>query len=539
MGFLRPAAALAVLLAFPIGSAFAGNIALRFHYNEARGATTFTPVHAETGTFAVTPNARDGKDESQWKVVARNAQGKVLHEVAVRNGLERHIEEFDPKTGAVRSARKVRETAGVFEVSMPYDADTVSVEVLAPSSTGMAKAASVASPMAKFNRSALDSVIAKSKQDTAMRSAMVTAAAAPTATTIINTGPSASRMDYVFIGDGYTAAEMDKWRADAQRVIDGMMADPLFAANRNSMNVRRVDVASNQSGVDEIDKGIYRDTALGANFGCYQMERLLCVDEPKTISTVGSVLAPDARDVIVVIANSTRYGGAGGAVATMSMHASSVELALHEIGHTAFALADEYEYGTCSLGQEPAEVNVSRNGTRNVKWGAHIAGATPVPTSPGVYANGTVGAFVGAQYCTSGKYRPTENSRMRTLGYPWHIVNENAVRAVMARYTGAGAVTQTGTLANGGSAYAPSAAPGYADAGAGTFTLNLTGPAGTDFDLFLYKWNGSAWAKVASSEGSTSTESISYNGGAGYYYGQVKSYSGAGAYTLKYTFPPK
>jgi hypothetical protein len=536
MGFLRPAAALAVLLAFPIGSAFAENIALRFHYNEARGVTSFTPLHAETGTFAVTPNARDGKDEAQWKVVARDAQGKVLHEVAVRNGLERHIEQFDPKSGTIKEARKVKETAGVFEVSLPYDADTASVEVLAPSAGGQARAASVASPLAKFNRSALDSVISRSKQERLQRTAVTAAAAAPVATSIINTGPSSARMDYVFIGDGYTAAEMAKWRTDAQRVIDGMMADPLFAANRNSMNVRRVDIASNQSGVDEIDKGIYKDTALGANFGCFQMERLLCVDEAKTLSTVASVLSPDQRDVIVVVANSTRYGGAGGAVATLSMHASAVELALHEIGHTAFALADEYDNGTCSLSQEPSEVNVSRVGTRSVKWGAHIAASTAVPTAPGVYANGTVGAFAGAQYCTSGKYRPTENSRMRTLGSPWHVVNENAVRAVMGQYT---AMTQTGSLANGGSAYVPSAAPGYVDAGAGTFSLSLTGPGGTDFDLFLYKWNGSAWAKVASSEGSSSTESISYNGTAGYYYGMVKSYSGAGSYTVKYSFPPK
>jgi hypothetical protein len=363
-----------------------------------------------------------------------------------------------------------------------------------------------------------------------------TTAAVPTATSIINTGPSASRMDFVFIGDGYTAGEMEKWRTDAQRVIDGMMADPLFAASRSSMNVRRVDIASNQSGVDEIDKNIYKDTALGANFGCFQLERLLCVDEAKTLNTVAQVLGPDQRDVIVVVANSTRYGGAGGSVATLSMHASSVELALHEIGHTAFALADEYDNGTCNLSQEPAEVNVSRVGTRSVKWGSNISANTAVPTAVGVYPNGTVGAFVGAQYCTSGKYRPTENSRMRTLGFPWHIVNEKAVRAVMARYT---SITQTGSLASGGQAYAPSAAPGYVDAGAGTFTLNLTGPTGADFDLFLYKWNGSAWSKVAASEGSTSTESISYTGTAGYYYGMVKSYSGSGSYTLKYSFPPK
>ena len=31
---------------------------------------------------------------------------------------------------------------------------------------------------------------------------------------------------YVFVGDGYTAVEMSKWQADAQKVINGFLADP-------------------------------------------------------------------------------------------------------------------------------------------------------------------------------------------------------------------------------------------------------------------------------------------------------------------------
>ncbi|MCP4213914.1 MAG: trypsin-like peptidase domain-containing protein [bacterium] len=58
----------------------------------------------------------------------------------------------------------------------------------------------------------------------------------------------------------------------------------------------------------------------------------------------------------------------------------------------------------------------------------------------------------------------------------------------------------------------------------------LQGPAGADFDLKLYKWNGSGWSQVAVSETSTSNEQISYNGSAGYYYWKVYSYSGSGSY---------
>lgn len=58
----------------------------------------------------------------------------------------------------------------------------------------------------------------------------------------------------------------------------------------------------------------------------------------------------------------------------------------------------------------------------------------------------------------------------------------------------------------------------------------LEGPSGTDFDLRLYKWNGSSWSQVASSLKSGSSESISYSGTSGYYYWRIESYSGSGSY---------
>lgn len=60
----------------------------------------------------------------------------------------------------------------------------------------------------------------------------------------------------------------------------------------------------------------------------------------------------------------------------------------------------------------------------------------------------------------------------------------------------------------------------------------LTGPASADYDLYLLKWNGSSWSTVAKSEGETSSESINYNGSAGYYTWQVVSYAGSGSYSL-------
>jgi aqualysin 1 len=71
----------------------------------------------------------------------------------------------------------------------------------------------------------------------------------------------------------------------------------------------------------------------------------------------------------------------------------------------------------------------------------------------------------------------------------------------------------------------------------GTHRGCLSGPSGTDFDLYLYKWNGSTWVTVASGTGTTSTENVTYSGTAGYYMWEVYSYSGAGSYTFRMQRP--
>lgn len=63
----------------------------------------------------------------------------------------------------------------------------------------------------------------------------------------------------------------------------------------------------------------------------------------------------------------------------------------------------------------------------------------------------------------------------------------------------------------------------------------LSGPAGTDFDLRLQRYSCffyCSWSNAASATSSSSQESISYNGSAGTYRWKVESYSGAGSYTL-------
>lgn len=100
----------------------------------------------------------------------------------------------------------------------------------------------------------------------------------------------------------------------------------------------------------------------------------------------------------------------------------------------------------------------------------------------------------------------------------------------------------TGTLyagslsGTGASQYQPNGTYYYSSV-SGTHHGVLTGPAGTDFDLYLYRWSGSRWVVVAQGLSATPNEDVSYNGSAGYYTWRVYSYRGSGSYTLCLTSP--
>ncbi len=95
----------------------------------------------------------------------------------------------------------------------------------------------------------------------------------------------------------------------------------------------------------------------------------------------------------------------------------------------------------------------------------------------------------------------------------------------------------SGTLSSGGEAFVPTSS-GYTTTTTGTHTGALTGPSGTDFDLYLQKWNGTSWAVVAQGITSSNIENVSYsNGTAGSYRWRVHAYSGSGSWSLCTTKP--
>ena len=276
---------------------------------------------------------------------------------------------------------------------------------------------------------------------------------------IVDHGPDALRWNIVILGDGYQSAELPTYQGDAQNFAATLSTTTPFDKLWSGINVHRVDVESTDSGAaDPVacgGTGAAPRTYFDATFcGDGEIQRLLTVSTA-TATSVASTQVP-AVNMTFVIVNSGIYGGSGGPVATFSKAPNAQEIALHEMGHTAFGLADEYDnYAGCASGEtghdvhtgmEPTEPNVtSVTDRKTITWTSLIASTTGLPTTknancaqcdtqPSPVPAGTVGVFEGARYFHCGIYRPEYNCRMRELGNPFCAVCSGVIVAKVCRY---------------------------------------------------------------------------------------------------------
>jgi hypothetical protein len=284
-------------------------------------------------------------------------------------------------------------------------------------------------------------------------------------TKIVDNGSPADRWNLVLVGDGYRADQMAQYESDAQQFVDTLFSTPPFNRSpadcgprlSSAVNVYRVDVTSTDSGADDPvacgGTGAAPATYFDARFCNSGIRRLLIVTNA-TVFTVVNAQVPQWH-MIMALVNSPIYGGSGGSIAVFSMAPEAQEIGLHEMGHTAFGLADEYEYyAGCGVdtdrdnytGPEPSEPNVTKSANRNtIKWKDLILPTTAMPTTanpncalcdtqPSPVPAGTVGAFEGARYYHCGLYRPEYTCKMRALDHPFCAVCERRIVQTLEPY---------------------------------------------------------------------------------------------------------
>jgi hypothetical protein len=303
---------------------------------------------------------------------------------------------------------------------------------------------------------------------------------------IQKSGDPADKVDFLILGDGYTAAERGKFEKDARRLVEIMFATSPYKERRRDFNVWALCPAAEESGISRPSTGVHRASPLGASYDAFGSERYVLTFENRALRNVAQ-FAP--YEFIEIVTNSRTYGG-GGIFGLYSTVAADSEQApyvfVHEFGHHFAGLADEYytspvAYTPTAVKTEPWEPNVTALlDPASLKWKDLVAPGTPIPTqwqkeeyethsreygkrraqiraenrpeaemealfrenrdfeikffAAEKYA-GRVGAFEGAMYEAKGYYRPEIDCIMFTRSPSFCAVCRRAIEHVIDLYS--------------------------------------------------------------------------------------------------------
>jgi hypothetical protein len=303
---------------------------------------------------------------------------------------------------------------------------------------------------------------------------------------IQNMGDPASKVDFVILGDGYTAAELKKFEADARRLTEVLFATSPFKEHRREFNVWGLCPPAAESGISRPSTGVYRDSPLGATYDAFGSERYVLAFDNRAVRKVAQ-FAP--YEFIEILANNRTYGGGGifnlySTVAADNAFANYVFV--HEFGHHFAGLADEYytsavAYAAATKRVEPWEPNATALlDPAKLKWNDLVTPNTPIPTpwnkedfesfsrdiqkrrtqlrkdkrpesemeelfreelkrEEAMFAAekyvGNVGAFEGAIYESRGYYRPEVDCIMFTRTNHFCAVCRRAIERIIGLYS--------------------------------------------------------------------------------------------------------
>ena len=199
-------------------------------------------------------------------------------------------------------------------------------------------------------------------------------------------GDPAVKVDFLIVGDGYTAAERPKFEKDARRLAEILFSFSPFKEHRSDFNVWGLCPPSDESGISRPSTGVHRRSRIGATYDAFGSERYVLTFENRLFRDVAS-FAP--YDFVEILTNTRTYGGGGifglySTVAADSFWAPYVFV--HEFGHHFAGLADEYY--TSDVAYEPATDRVEPwepNATalldpKDLKWKDLVTPGTPIPT---------------------------------------------------------------------------------------------------------------------------------------------------------------
>ncbi|HJS56706.1 MAG TPA: IgA Peptidase M64 [Vicinamibacteria bacterium] len=201
---------------------------------------------------------------------------------------------------------------------------------------------------------------------------------------VLENGPPQDKVDVLLLGDGYTAAEMDKWHADARKMVDLLFAQSPFKERKGDFNVWAIDVSADEKGVSRPSDGVYRRSPVGAAYDSFGSERYVLTMDNRRFREIAAA-AP--YEFVEIVVNDRKYGGGGifNLYATAPADSRWIPyLFVHEFGHHFAGLADEYYTSAVAYEKkegrpEPWEPNATAD-PKAGKWAELVSRGAELPT---------------------------------------------------------------------------------------------------------------------------------------------------------------
>jgi hypothetical protein len=240
---------------------------------------------------------------------------------------------------------------------------------------------------------------------------------------VVDHGSLNERWGLTVLAEGFTRDELSRFRAAVDELVPFLQTIEPFASSWSAVSVVRVETISRESGLADV--GVSHDTAFSAQPGLGS--RTLDVNWDLA-EDAAELFAPGSAGILLLVNDTQVRGVATATVAVTTLQPAWLGVAVHELGHQAGGLADEYSYpGDRYHGPEPGAANVTTTlQWPDLKWGHLVDAATLIPTleNPGCVPNehwpspvapGVVGIFEGCYEHCCGIARPEHDCLMRNF----------------------------------------------------------------------------------------------------------------------------
>jgi hypothetical protein len=123
---------------------------------------------------------------------------------------------------------------------------------------------------------------------------------------IQKSGDPTTKVDFLILGEGYTAAELTKFEKDARRLVELLFLTSPFKERRKDFNVWGLCPPAMESGISRPSTGVHRQLPLGASNDAFGSERYILTYNNRAFRQIAS-FAP--YEFVEILVNNKTYGG--------------------------------------------------------------------------------------------------------------------------------------------------------------------------------------------------------------------------------------